>query len=140
MSTGHPTLVGQKVRAGANFTDLYSQIPLCRFQAYRSPFTDPSLQADGKKIKIKYYEKYLSLVYFSYYFSFSQESSIFHGKKERDEISLMVTKSLLMKYYIYCDHHFGYCYHHFGYCDRFCSKQLHIFRIFNSKPETRHVK
>ena len=35
--------------AGAKFTDLSLQIPLCRCQVYRSPFTDPSLQADGKK-------------------------------------------------------------------------------------------
>jgi hypothetical protein len=47
------TLVGLEFRASAKFTDLSLQIPLCRCQVYRSPFTDPSLKADGKKKKKK---------------------------------------------------------------------------------------
>jgi hypothetical protein len=34
-------LVGLEFRASAMFTDLSSQIPLCRCQVYQTPFTDP---------------------------------------------------------------------------------------------------
>jgi hypothetical protein len=39
--------------SSAKFTDLSSQIPLCRCQVYQSPLTHPSLKADDKKIKFE---------------------------------------------------------------------------------------